>query len=152
VIDIPTEALGDAFDRLFSPGSVWFYKQFCFPTTGERRDKYLIVLNPRAADDRAYFILPTSRIAKIKANRIYAADSFQISKEFTDFFPVDTVVVVSNIQALPYADIRNAYVDHPFPRKIEYKGTLDSRIFYHICDMARNSDRISPRQLQLIFP
>ncbi len=151
-MDVPSDTLGRIFDRHFVYGSVWFYKDFYFPSTGETHDKYLIVLNPNAVDNLAYFILPTSRVEKVRKNAILARDAFFIAKGGSDIFPVDTVVVVGNIHSLLFRDIRNSYISSPFFKRIEYKGILDSIIMDQIRDLALSSRRISPKVLKIVFP
>ncbi len=152
MIDIPTETLGNIFDKHFNIGSVWLYKNFLFHSTGKKRNKYIIILNPKAADNQAYFTLPTSQVEKIMNNVTLYKDSFVISKGCSEIFPIDTIVVVSNIESISFDDIRSSYISKPFPQRIEYRGTLDNTIMIQLIKLAKSSKRISPKILKLIFP
>lgn len=152
MINIPIKAFEEVFDKHFVYGSVWFYKNYHFIKTGKTRDKYLIVLNPKADDDNAYFILPTSKVNKFASNSVYRVDCFFISFQQNSCFPEDTMVDVSNIEKKPQAAIRNSYIYNDFDHKIEYRGTLDNDIMAEICRLANDSNRIAPRLLKMVFP
>jgi len=152
VIDLPTNALGQVFDNHFVAGSVWRYKKFFFFATGEERDKYLIVLNPKSTDNNSYFLLPTSQTHKIESNVLIHADCFLITKGCEECFIEDTLVDVTNIHTKPFDELKRAYVALPFVRKIEHKGNLNPQTFNQICTLVKDSDRISPKVQSLIFP
>ena len=152
MIDIPSNTFLDVFNKYFVAGSVWYYKQFHFITTGQKRDKYIIILNPMAIDNRTYFVLPTSQVDKLTGNLVIGKDCFFISHLQNECFPLDTAVDVSNIQSLPYNHIKSAYINGPFSTKIEHKGALEPGIMSNIHDIAVLSSRISPKILKLIYP
>ena len=152
MIEIPSDILDAFFEKSFVTGSVWFFKQFCFPSTGEHRDKFIVELNPQAADGNAYFALPTSHVQKLLNNSILVDDCLVIPQGTTTFFPLETVIQVSNIQSLAASSVRSTYVNCPFPQKMEYKGQLLQAIFDEVRVRIKASKRISPKLKGLVFP
>jgi hypothetical protein len=133
-------------------GSVWFYRQFNFPNTWETRDKFIVVLNPQAANGNAYFVLPTSQVQKLLGCKLLVDDCVVVPQGVVAFFTVETAIRVSNIHFRGAAEIRHAYINLPFSRRMEYKGQLPQSIFDEIRVLIKASKRISPKLKGLVFP
>lgn len=140
MINLSTEALERHFDKNFVKGAIWYYKKFYFRNTGEIRDKYVLILTPKAGDGKCYFLLPSSKVQKLTQNRLLSC--FVISKGYCSCFDRDTVVDVTNIQSIGYEDARQSYIDSPFDRKIEFVGFLDNSILEVLLEMIASSREV----------
>ncbi len=152
MIEIPRETLESHFGRFFRTGSVWKYHKFHFQSTGETRDKYLVVLSPRAADGNAYFCFTTTNEVFFTRNTVACRNIFVIDAGNCDCFRERTAIDVSNFFDETSDVLLDRYCHSKFSQRIEYIGDLPDRIIEQIRLLFLASADVPIKIKNLVFP
>ena len=142
-MEIPPRISDETFEREFIRGAI-LSTQMVFES-GERKQKFIIVLNKPPVDSESLFFLTTSQTAFYDKHP--QVDHVRISVGGVPCFPLETVIDCREVYQLPRPDLKERYRQGI----LKFAGNLPAEIMGRIDQIVAASRFISPRHKKIIL-